>query len=667
MATIASLNVALSADSARLKRDLDRAGKTTQTWAQKQKARFKGVASGARGLQNALVGMAAVMGTSKLLDNADALGKNAAAAGLSVEAYQRLKHGFAEAGVSQAGFQKGQKTLNKIFADAGDGMSTAVDALAAVGLSYEDLAAMDPGDRMLAVARGLDSIEDAGLRSAAAAELMGREMGTVRLDADQIIKDGEGIAVVSEDAALKSAEMNDAMERMSTTIQSLLTNAIVPLVAALAPVLESMAQFAQDHPMMASIVAGVTAFGAALAFAGGPLTLLVASITGAILVFQNWDEIIGYLSEKWGEFGESFPGVASAIETALNVLAAPFRVVRDIVSSIFELFSGEGSFLSRLGDFAKNIVDTLVTNNPVVALMGSLADVLKVPLNTVIAMFENMVNKVITAINDITSFSFDIPFYGTYTTAGTNIQPLELPAFATGGYVSGPGTGTSDSIPALLSNGEFVVNAKATSKYGSVLEALNDGDIGAFASGGQVGGSSGGGSDVKSFYQQVADQFVSGLKSSFTTALSSGDWKGFLDSVLDSFTMGIIGSFTEGLFAPMQEALTGFMEGIFSGMGSGEGGLGSIFGFADGGIVPTTSTSKSYADSVPAMLQPGELVVPKSQVDGFMNGAAGGGGGQTFNINVTGDVSRLTRSEIVKMMPEIAAGTNMLNKENGVR
>ena len=667
MATIASLNVALSADSARLKRDLDRAGKTTQTWAQKQKARFKGVASGARGLQNALVGMAAVMGTSKLLDNADALGKNAAAAGLSVEAYQRLKHGFAEAGVSQAGFQKGQKTLNKIFADAGDGMSTAVDALAAVGLSYEDLAAMDPGDRMLAVARGLDSIEDAGLRSAAAAELMGREMGTVRLDADQIIKDGEGIAVVSEDAALKSAEMNDAMERMSTTIQSLLTNAIVPLVAALAPVLESMAQFAQDHPMMASIIAGVTAFMTALTFAGGPLTLLVASITGAILVFQNWDEIIGYLSEKWGEFGESFPGVASAIETALNVLAAPFRVVRDIVSSIFELFSGEGSFLSRLGDFAKNIVDTLVTNNPVVALMGSLADVLKVPLNTVIAMFENMVNKVITAINDITSFSFDIPFYGTYTTAGTNIQPLELPAFATGGYVSGPGTGTSDSIPALLSNGEFVVNAKATSKYGSVLEALNDGDIGAFASGGQVGGSSGGGSDVKSFYQQVADQFVSGLKSSFTTALSSGDWKGFLDSVLDSFTMGIISSFTEGLFAPMQEALTGFMEGIFSGMGSGEGGLGSIFGFADGGIVPTTSTSKSYADSVPAMLQPGELVVPKSQVDNFMNGAGGGGGGQTFNINVTGDVSRLTRSEIVKMMPEIAAGTNMLNKENNRR
>lgn len=37
---------------------------------------------------------------------------------------------------------------------------------------------------------------------------------------------------------------------------------------------------------------------------------------------------------------------------------------------------------------------------------------------------------------------------------------------ATGGYISGPGTGTSDSIPARLSNGEYVVRAAAVKKYG---------------------------------------------------------------------------------------------------------------------------------------------------------------------------------------------------------
>jgi hypothetical protein len=44
---------------------------------------------------------------------------------------------------------------------------------------------------------------------------------------------------------------------------------------------------------------------------------------------------------------------------------------------------------------------------------------------------------------------------------------------ADGGPVKGPGTGRSDSIPAMLSNGEFVVNAAASKKYRPLLDALN--------------------------------------------------------------------------------------------------------------------------------------------------------------------------------------------------
>lgn len=65
---------------------------------------------------------------------------------------------------------------------------------------------------------------------------------------------------------------------------------------------------------------------------------------------------------------------------------------------------------------------------------------------------------------------------------------------ATGGYISGPGTATSDSIPARLSNGEFVQRAAATSYYGPrFMHALNNMAIPKealphFAEGGQVGG-----------------------------------------------------------------------------------------------------------------------------------------------------------------------------------
>ena len=58
--------------------------------------------------------------------------------------------------------------------------------------------------------------------------------------------------------------------------------------------------------------------------------------------------------------------------------------------------------------------------------------------------------------------------------------------YSTGGSVLGEGTGTSDSIPAMLSNGEYVINAKATSKHKALLKSLNENK---FAKGGQVGSS----------------------------------------------------------------------------------------------------------------------------------------------------------------------------------
>jgi myosin heavy subunit len=51
--------------------------------------------------------------------------------------------------------------------------------------------------------------------------------------------------------------------------------------------------------------------------------------------------------------------------------------------------------------------------------------------------------------------------------------------FASGGMVYGPGSGSSDSIPALLSNGESVINAQSTQMFGGVLSAINQAGGGA--------------------------------------------------------------------------------------------------------------------------------------------------------------------------------------------
>jgi hypothetical protein len=76
-----------------------------------------------------------------------------------------------------------------------------------------------------------------------------------------------------------------------------------------------------------------------------------------------------------------------------------------------------------------------------------------------------------------------------------------------GGQIHGPGTSTSDSIPAYLSAGEYVVNARAVSHYGvSTLHALNRMRL---AFGGLVG-YAGGGSVCD--WQKIEDLFTVRLR-----------------------------------------------------------------------------------------------------------------------------------------------------------
>jgi len=60
---------------------------------------------------------------------------------------------------------------------------------------------------------------------------------------------------------------------------------------------------------------------------------------------------------------------------------------------------------------------------------------------------------------------------------------------ATGGRISGAGTSRSDSIPAMLSNGEYVVNAAAVDRVGvSFLDMVNRGKYPKYSGGGAVSG-----------------------------------------------------------------------------------------------------------------------------------------------------------------------------------
>ena len=77
------------------------------------------------------------------------------------------------------------------------------------------------------------------------------------------------------------------------------------------------------------------------------------------------------------------------------------------------------------------------------------------------------------------------PKHYTYTTY--------KPKLKEGGPIYGPGTSTSDSIPAMLSNGEYVIRANAVKTIGTdVLDRLNHADKQRYANVGIVGYDNGG-------------------------------------------------------------------------------------------------------------------------------------------------------------------------------
>lgn len=118
------------------------------------------------------------------------------------------------------------------------------------------------------------------------------------------------------------------------------------------------------------------------------------------------------------------------------------------------------------------LLDTLGESNKAFAMMSKVITLAQIAIDT---------GKALSA--GIASAS-SVPFPGNLVAIGTTvatvlaniataISTVKSAKFAQGGKVSGPGTGTSDSVPALLSNGEFVMTAKATQMFEPLLAAMN--------------------------------------------------------------------------------------------------------------------------------------------------------------------------------------------------
>ncbi|MFN3895769.1 MAG: hypothetical protein ACK4KU_14690 [Acinetobacter sp.] len=419
-------------------------------------------------------------------------------------------------------------------------------------------------------------------------------------------------------------------------------------------------------------------------FLSSTFSVSVEEATGWIQTFTAWiQSAANWLSEN---LTQALSFVAGYIKVAIGFWST-------LLSAVYSLFTLDfAGFGQKMKDAFKLVSDffydnfgasiQLLTDNLKERMGWALSkaayvftDAIAKGINFVLDKLESALNGMVALIN--------------YIKPGDPLNLIDL------GVVSGgtdPGNATS-----WMQNGGFVgaapqfnaVTGSIDDELTSTLASLDDtlADLEATLPTG--GGGKGGGGKVPAATKEIVEdiavetaeavstQFMDYLKGSFSEALKTGNWKEFGLSLADRLTSGFIDQAASGLmdslfgdtfdniFENFGKSIANSLSSIFGGMSGGSGGLFgsalSFLGMATGGIVPHTPYSKLGQDSVPTMLTPGELVVPVGEVANFMNS----GSGQTFNINITGDISRQTKKQIYEMLPEISRGVNGWNHETG--
>lgn len=142
------------------------------------------------------------------------------------------------------------------------------------------------------------------------------------------------------------------------------------------------------------------------------------------------------------------------LKTTHQALGAAAQVAGGF-SAMFDALGGEGE---RYAEFSKALAIFEVALQQAQAIAGAVANAAKYSTPWLLPVqIASSIAAVVAAIAQATQAT----------------DSAQTPKYASGGLVTGPGTGTSDSIPAMLSNGEAVMTAQAVNDWGAMLSAMN--------------------------------------------------------------------------------------------------------------------------------------------------------------------------------------------------
>lgn len=199
---------------------------------------------------------------------------------------------------------------------------------------------------------------------------------------------------------------------------------------------------------------------------------LIKSLVSFLTKPDNLQMIIEAMLTLGKELVKAIPEIIMAILTALG----------DLIPGIKDLFSGAGDKIkevwNRIVDWFKGLPDKLLKalsgiGDGIKNIFDGAVDGIKEGFKSGLNWVIKQINKLVKAANKVIGW---IP--------GVDMKIPEVPELASGGYVNyagggsirGAGSGTSDSIPAMVSNGEFVLKASAVRRLGlDNVTAMNEG------------------------------------------------------------------------------------------------------------------------------------------------------------------------------------------------
>lgn len=268
--------------------------------------------------------------------------------------------------------------------------------------------------------------------------------------------------------------------------------------------LDSLSQSAEDATQSISDTAdAIKGFNSVQLDVNSAQRDLEASIDAVTDSVKENGQSLDVTTEKGRANAASLDSIA---QSTLNYAGALYQQTGSQEQATGALESGRSSLIAALGqygvtgqaaqDYANKILGTptdwatLFQNNAPAA--GAATDTYKSKLdalpaskqtqiNAATAQAQSAIQSVLNSLGLVQSKTITITTNRVETATKQNTKGIFK---ADGGYISGPGTGTSDSIPAMLSNGEYVIRERSVSKYGTgFLDAVN---AGRYANGGLV-------------------------------------------------------------------------------------------------------------------------------------------------------------------------------------